>query len=119
MSESNTSGVTQATVTSLNESFHELRNLSQEANELGLQQQNHVIASERLQERLVRSERTYGQLLRESLELQRSIEDRRKQIKIDTQELETARAAVKDTGEKLCKVVASIQKLSEEMVIPK
>lgn len=99
--------------------MRKLHSLSHEANDLGTRQQTHVLASERLQERLMKSERMYGELLRESLELQRGIEDRRKQIRIDTKELEEERAAVKATGEKLCTVVAMIAKLSEEVYDPR
>lgn len=95
--------------------LRELNKLSREASDLGLQQQKHVLAAEHLQDRIVKSERSYGELLRESLELQRSIEDRRKQIKIERQELERERAAVKITGDKLCGVVARIQSLTEDV----
>ena len=102
-------------MTSLNDSLRQLYGLSQEANELGRQQQRNVLTAECLQERLVKSERTYGELLRESLELQRSIEDRRQQIQMDKQELKKERAAAKTTGDRLCTVVATIQKLSKDV----
>ena len=98
--------------------LRELNKLSREASDLGLEQQKHVLAAEHLQDRVLKSERTYGELLRESLELQRSIEDRRKQIKIEKQELDKERAAVKATGEKLCGVVALIQRLTEDVNQP-
>lgn len=53
--------------------------------------------------------------MRESLELQRSIEDRRQQIRVDKQELEKERAAAKTTGDRLCTVVAAMQKLSKDV----
>lgn len=61
----------------------------------------------------MKNEREYGEFLRQSLELQRCIDDRRKQIRIDKQELEKERAALKATGNKLYQVVAAIQRISE------
>lgn len=100
---------------SLNDGLRRLYQLSQEANELGRQQQQNVLTTERLQERVVKSERTYGEMLRESLELQRSIEDRRQQIQMDKQELKKERAAAKTIGDRLYTVVATIQKLSKDV----
>lgn len=97
----------------LEQNLDQLQLLSREASDLALQQQRKMLAAERLQERLTKSERTYGELLRDSLELQRSIEDRRKQIKIDKQELEKEQIEARATGDRLCTVLAAMNELSQ------
>lgn len=66
----------------------------------------HEDTSTRLRARLAQSEQTYGELLRQSLQLQHSIEERRKQIKIEQQELAKEQAAAQSTGEQLRQVLA-------------
>ncbi|KAK5083087.1 hypothetical protein LTR05_006969 [Lithohypha guttulata] len=83
-----------------------LHQLSCQANELATRQHTHEDASMRLRTRLARSEQTYGELLRQSLQLQQSIEERRKQIKIEQQELEKEQAAAKLAGEQLRQILA-------------
>lgn len=78
-----------------------------------------MASTERLQERLVQSERTYGEMLRKSLELQNAIEQRRKQIQVDKLELRKEQTAMKDTGDQLYQVIAQIQRISGDAYDPK
>lgn len=103
----------------LNQRLRELSRLSNEANQLGSQQQKHITSAERLQDRLVQSERTYGEMLRKSLELKNAIEERRKQIQVDKAELRREQTAMKDTGEQLYQVITKIQRLSGDAYDPK
>ncbi|KAJ9654435.1 hypothetical protein H2198_006515 [Neophaeococcomyces mojaviensis] len=89
--------------------------LSKKAAELSKKQQEHMLAAERLQQRLTRGEHSLGEQLRESLKIQRAIQERREQNRIDKQQLDAERAGSKSVADDLDKVLREMQTLSEQM----
>lgn len=74
-----------------------------------------MLAAERLQQRLTRGEHSLGEQLRESLKIQRAIQERREQNRIDKQQLDAERAGSKSVADDLDKVLREMQTLSEQM----
>lgn len=92
----------------------EIHDLSEEAYELGQKQQECVLTSQRLEQRIKQGELAYGEMLRKSLELHRALEKRRQHICEDKSSLERERQSAKSMEDRIRTILAKIMSITRE-----
>lgn len=90
----------------------EIHELSEEAYKLGQKQQECILTSRRLEQRINQGELTYGEMLRKSLELRRALEKRRQHISEDESSLERERMSAKSMEDRIRTILAKIMSIS-------